>query len=89
MALRLGQQRNLRNQAEGAAKVVEPELAGQGAVAVALPVRDLGGQPGDLCLRERRRPRRILLAVLVEKLGNGRTVPVKRRVGDASRLSGR
>jgi len=84
MALRLGQQRDPRDEAERAAEVVKPELPGQGAVAVALPVRDLAGEPGDLRLRERWRPRRILLAVVVEKLGNGRTVLTRPGFGEGA-----
>jgi hypothetical protein len=84
VALRLGEQRNPRDEAERAAEVVKPELTSQAAVAVALPVRDLAGEPGDLRLRERWGPRRVLLAVLVEKRGNGRTVLMERRVGGAS-----
>lgn len=90
VALRLGQQRNPRNEAERAAEVVKPELPGQAAGALPLPARDLAGEPGDLRLRERWRPRRVLLAMLVDKLGNGRTVLMKRRVGEGKhRLSGR
>ena len=78
VTFRLGQQRDPRDEAERAAEVLKPELAGQ-ATGVALPARDLASEPGDLRLLERWRPRRVLLAVLVDKLGNGRTVLVKRR----------
>jgi len=76
VAFRLGQQRDPRNEAERAAKVLKRELPGQ-AAGVALPARDLASKPGDLRLWERWRPRRVLLAVLVDKLGNGRTVLAK------------
>ena len=66
----------LQNYDERAAKVLKRELPGQ-AAGVALPARDLASKPGDLRLWERRRPRRVLLAVLVDKLRNGRTVLVK------------
>jgi hypothetical protein len=65
VAFRLGQQRNPRDEAERATEVVKPELPGQAAGAVALPARDLASEPGDLRLRERWRPRRVLPAVLV------------------------
>jgi hypothetical protein len=78
VTFRLGQQRDPRDETERAAEVVKPELAGQ-ATGVALPARDLAGEPGDLRLWERWRPRRVLLAVLVDKLGNGLTV--KARLG--------
>jgi hypothetical protein len=78
VTFRLGQQRDPRDEAERAAEVLKPELAGQ-ATGVVLPARDLAGKPRDLRLWERWRPRRVLLAVLVDKLGNGRTVLVKRR----------
>lgn len=74
VAFRLGQQRDPHYKAERAAEVVERELPAEAAAAVAVPSRDLASEPGDLRLRERWRPRRILLAVLVDKLGNGRTV---------------
>ena len=61
---------------ERAAEVLKRELPGQ-AAGVALPARDLASKPGDLRLWERWRPLRVLLAVLVDKLGNGRTVLVK------------
>jgi hypothetical protein len=76
VAFRLGQQRDPRDEAERAAEVLKPELSGQ-AAGVALPARDLASEPGDRCLWERWRPRRVLLAVLVDKLGNGRTVLVE------------
>ena len=78
MAFRLGQQRNSRDQAERPAEVLKRELPGQ-AIGAAHPSRDLGGEPSDLRLWERRRPRRVLLAVFVEKLGNVRTVLAKTR----------
>jgi hypothetical protein len=74
VAFRLGQQRDPRYESERAAEVVECELPAQAGTAVALPPRDLASEPGDLRLWEGRRPRRVLLAVLVDKLGNGRTV---------------
>jgi hypothetical protein len=74
MALGLGQQRDLRDQAEGAAEVVEVKLPAEAAVAVVLPAGNLAGELGDLGLRQRWRPRRVLPAVLVDQLGNGRTV---------------
>jgi hypothetical protein len=77
---RLSQQRDLRDQAERSAEVLKRELPGQ-AAGVALPARDLASKPGDLRLWERRRPRRVLLAVLVDKLGNGRTVLSEARRG--------
>jgi hypothetical protein len=80
VAFRLGQQRDPRDEAERAAEVLKPELPGQ-AAGVALPARDLASEPGDLRLGERWRPGRVLLAVLVDKLGNGRTVLVKPRGG--------
>jgi hypothetical protein len=78
VAFRLGQQRDPRHEAERAAEVLKRELPGQ-AADVALPARELASEPGDLRLWERWRPPRVLLAVFVEKLGNGRTVLVKRR----------
>jgi hypothetical protein len=79
VAFRLGQQRDPHDEFERSAEVVERELAGQVAGGIALPARNLGIEPGDLRLWERWRPRRVLLAVLVDKLGDGRTVLVKRR----------
>ena len=73
VTFRLSQQRDPRDEAERAAEVLKPELAGQ-AAGVALPARDLASEPGDLRLWERWRPRRVLLAVLVDKLANGLTV---------------
>ena len=73
VAFRLGQQRDPRDESERAAEVLKPELSGQ-AAGVALPARDLASEPGDLCLWKRWRPRRVLLAVLVDKLANGLTV---------------
>ena len=70
---RLSQQRDLRDQAERSAEVLKRELPGQ-AAGVALPARDLASKPGDLRFWQRRRPRRVLLAVLVDKLANGLTV---------------
>jgi hypothetical protein len=81
---RLGQQRDLRDQAERGAEALKLELPGQ-APGPALPARDLARKLGDLRLWERWRPRGVLLAVLVDKLGNGRTVLVKRRGEGASR----
>ena len=78
VTFRLGQQRHPRDEAECAAEVLKPELAGQ-AAGVALPVRDLASELGDLRLWERWRPRRVLLAVFIDKLGNGLTVLLKRR----------
>jgi hypothetical protein len=93
MAFRRGQQRDPRDEAERAAEVVEWELAGQAAGAVALPARNLASESADLRLRERWRPRRVLLTVLVDKLGNGRTVLLKRgsakgEYGVLGRMSG-
>lgn len=50
VAFRLRQQRDPHDESERAAEVFERELAGQGAGAVALPARDLAGEPGDLRL---------------------------------------
>ena len=66
VAFRLSQQRDPNYEAKRAAEVVKPELPAQAAAAVALPSRDLASEPGDLRLRERWRPRRVLLAVLVD-----------------------
>jgi hypothetical protein len=74
VAFRLGQQRDPHYKAERAAEVLKRELPAQAAAAVPLPARDLASEPGDLRPRERWRPRGILPAVLVDKLGNGRTV---------------
>ena len=76
VAFRLGEQRDPHDESERPAEVVKRELAGQAASAVALPVRDLANEPGDLRLWERWGPGRVLLAVVVDKLGNGRTVLV-------------
>ena len=79
VAFGLGQQRDPHDEAERAAEVLKRELPGQAAGTVALPARDLASEPGNLRLREWRRPGRVLLAVLVDKLGNGPTVLVKFR----------
>jgi hypothetical protein len=84
VAFRLGQQRDPHDESERAAEVLERELAGQVAGAVALPVRNLASEPGDLRLWERWRPGRVLLAVVVDELGNGRTVLMKRDLPGAS-----
>ncbi len=78
VAFCLRQERDPHDESEGAAEVVERELAGQGAGAVALPTRDLAIEPGDLLLWEWRRPGWVLLAMVVDELGNGRTVLMKR-----------
>jgi hypothetical protein len=70
VTFRRGQQRDPRDETERAAEVVEWELAGQPAGAIALPARRLASESGDLRLWERWRPRRVLLTVLVDKLGN-------------------
>jgi hypothetical protein len=79
VAFRLGQQRDPRDEPERTTEVVERELAGQGAGPVALPARDRATEPGGLRLRERWRSKRVFPAVVVEKLvdklGDGRTVP--------------
>jgi hypothetical protein len=89
VAFRFGQQCDPRDEAERAAEVVEWELPAQAAAAIALPRRDLASEPGDLRLWERWRPRRVFLAVLVDKLGNGRTVPNARRRVRAERSTAR
>ena len=78
VAFRLGQQCDPRDEAERATEVLKPELPGQ-AAGIPLPVRDLASEARGLRLGERWRPRRVLLTVVVDKLGNGRTVLVKRR----------
>lgn len=50
MALRLCEQRDPRDQPEGADEVVELELAGQVTLLVTLPARNRTTQPGDLRL---------------------------------------
>jgi hypothetical protein len=50
VAFRLRQQRDSRDEPERAAEVLERELAGQAAGAVALPTRDLASELGDLRL---------------------------------------
>jgi hypothetical protein len=91
VAFRLRQQRDTHDESERAAEVVERKLAGQAAGAVALPARDLSTEPSDLCLWERWRPGRVLLAVVVDKLGNGRTVLMKSapQVSELLRFVGR
>jgi hypothetical protein len=66
VAFCLGQQRDPHNEAERAAEILKRELAGQDTGTVALPARDLPSEPGTLRLRQWRRPRRVLLAVLVD-----------------------
>jgi len=77
VAFRLSQQCDPRDEAERATEVLKPELPGQTA-RIPPPGRDLDSEAGDLRLGERWRPRRVLVAVVVEKLDNGRTVLVKR-----------
>jgi hypothetical protein len=79
VAFLLGQQRHSDDETERAAEVIKPELPGQDVGTVTLPARDLPSEPGTLRLREWRRPRRVLLAVLIDQLGNGPTLLVKRR----------
>jgi hypothetical protein len=79
VAFRLGQQGDPDDESESAAEVVERELPSQGAGAVALPARDFVNQPGDLRLWKWWRPRRVLLGVVLDKLGYGRTVPMSGR----------
>ena len=50
VAFGLGQQCNPRDEPERATEVVELELPGQVAAAVALPARDLATELGDLLL---------------------------------------
>lgn len=71
VALRLGQERDPRDQPECADEVVEGELAGQVAAAVPLPTRDLAEELGDLLLRKGRCPGRVLPAMLVDQLRDG------------------
>jgi hypothetical protein len=80
VAFCLGQQRDPHNEAERAAEILKRELPGQDTGTVALPARDLLSEPGTLRLRQWGRPRRVLLAVLVDQLGNDSTVLTKRRV---------
>jgi hypothetical protein len=79
VAFRLGQKRDSHDETERAAEILKRELPSQAAGTVALPVRDLPSEPGNLRLREWGRPWRILLAVLVDQLGNRPTVLMKRR----------
>jgi hypothetical protein len=82
MAFCLGQQRDPRDQSESADEVVKRELAGQVTGRVALPTRDSVTEAAHFRLRERWRSRWVFLAVvidkLIDKLGDGRTVLVKR-----------
>jgi hypothetical protein len=71
VAFRLGEQSDPRDEAERATEVLEPELPEQ-AAGTPLPARDLASETGGLRLGERWRPRRVFLAVVVDKLGNGR-----------------
>ena len=73
VALRLGQQCDPRDEAERVTEVLKPEFPGQ-AAGIPLPARDLASETGGLRLGERWRPRRVLLAVFVDKLGDGRTL---------------
>jgi len=70
----LGQQRDPRDETERAPEIIESELPGQAAVAISHPVRDVGCKPVGLGLRQRGCPRRVLVSVIVEKLGDRRTV---------------
>jgi hypothetical protein len=48
VSFRTRQQRDLHDESERAPEVVKGELAGQAAVVVALPARDLANQLGDI-----------------------------------------
>jgi hypothetical protein len=76
VAFGLGQERDPYDEVERPAEILKRELPGQAAGTVALPARDLASEPGNFRLREWRCPGRVLLAVLVDKVGNGPTVLV-------------
>ncbi|HEY6636979.1 MAG TPA: hypothetical protein VIZ61_04770, partial [Solirubrobacterales bacterium] len=52
----------------------EPELPRETAGLVPLPARDLGDELRHFRLRERGRPGRVLLGMIVEQLGDDATV---------------
>src|SRR5918994_2789644 len=79
MALRLGDQRRPRDEAERVAEVRKRELAAKGAVSVALPLRNLGRQRCRLLLRKRGRARRADLTVRVRELTHSQKLRTGRR----------